>query len=95
MEITYQIKTKDNISPLIAELNQQLQLNIDSLGELRELLFDLVNFPLKLVSIETRTARGTVEALLNPSDLLLDLLSAIRTGDFENFAIKGSHDVAS
>lgn len=54
-------------------------------------LFGLFDSPAKLFRFENGPAavRAGVTFLLKPTDLLLDLLSACRTGDFKNLIIEG------
>lgn len=60
--------------------------------EVRKLALDFLNLSTELVSFELGLTSGTVvTALLKPSQRLLDLGLAIRTGNFDLVIVKHSH----
>lgn len=60
--------------------------------EVRKLAFDFLNFSTELVSFEFSITSGTtMAALLKPTQRLLDLCLAVRTGDFDLIIVKHSH----
>jgi len=61
--------------------------------EVRELLFDCVNVASELVIFKSDFAIGARYIIrLEPSEFLFDLLAASRTGDFNDFLVKHSHN---
>jgi hypothetical protein len=78
------------------ELNQvieALQLDLaDAPLQVRQRALDFFDLQPELVSIESGPATGaTVPFLLKPSQGLLDLALAVRTGDFDALAVKYPH----
>lgn len=60
--------------------------------EVRQLAFNFLQLSPELIRFEFRAASRTVmTALFKPSQRLLDLRSAIRTGDFDLLFVKYSH----
>lgn len=92
--VKIKLKTDNRIMPAISEL----KLHLDSLGQFTEFIrkFFLKGEKRpselgKLVRIETKTTVGkrTVTVVsLKPGQLLLDILTACRTGQFNDFVIK-------
>ena len=87
----------DNASHLIDELSERLKLDVDFdvLPDAVHLFFKGGEYLRNLICFDSRPAEWAVEILFQPTDLLLDLLSAFRTGDWNDFAVKYTHDVAS
>jgi hypothetical protein len=88
MEVNIHINCDTSeIQPILSELN----LYIGKLPlEIREFLLGLFDSPAKIFRLENGPAAvgAGLTVLLKPTDLLLDLLSACRTGNFENLVVK-------
>jgi hypothetical protein len=96
------VTMKCNADKLI-EAMSELKLYVDGLStdrrqRLVQFLFDGDNFTSKFISTEARPAPDlwTQVVFFEPSDLFLDLLAALRTGDLDNFFVKiECHDLTS
>lgn len=84
--------------PELCEVFKQLLADLaNAPGEVRKILFDFSNvLPERLVSIEFKVTSRTSGALLfKPSQLLLDLALAVRTGNFDLCVIEHGHSFSS
>lgn len=78
----------------LSDILEELKTHLTELpAEIIKFLFHLFNSPAEFVSFEERPAEGAIEIALEPKDLLLDLLVAVRTRDFDSFLVKHSHDL--
>ena len=90
-EIMFNAETGD-----LTAFLEQLELALaDATAEVRELALDFLEGSAELVRVENGMASGAMVALLfKPSQRLLDLDLAVRTGDFDSLIVKYGHGAA-
>lgn len=77
----------------LGNILDELKANLSDMPlEVVKLLFDIVNSPSKCGSFKQRVAEGALVITFEPSQLLLDLLTAVRTRYFDSFLVKHSND---
>lgn len=78
-----------DLGEVLAELSAELA---NAGSEFAGLALNLIKCPAQLIRIDDGGAVGaTVTLLFKPSELLLDLLVALRASDFNGFIVKYPH----
>lgn len=87
------IEIKADTTELNSYIDQLVANLANAPQEVRQLALRFVDIPSELIRFECGAASGAgVTVLLKPSQRLLDLGTAIRTGNFDLFVIKNAHD---
>ncbi len=99
--VKMKIKCVDRLMPALLELDLYLDSFRQFSHGLRKLFLDIEKHPSKiskLIRIESAPAtnsRTTTIVTLKPTDFFLDILTACRTGKFDNIFIKRNHPKTS
>ena len=79
-------------SELFGVMDELLSDLINAPDEVRNRALYFLDFPSKLIRLESCITSGAVvTVLLKPSELLLDLCAAVRTGNFDFVVIEHGH----
>jgi len=96
-KVKIKIKCDDRISPALSELKFYLDSFRQFSNSIREFFLDIEKHPSKiskLIRVESAPAtnsRTTTIVTFKPTDLFLDILTACRTGKFDNVFIESNH----